>query len=121
MGSDEFRRLNEREMLVEIHRMLRVLVTGEIAIMSTQAQIDAAIAQLSAEVAKETTVEQGAITLINGIPKLIADAVAAVQAANPGLDVSALTAVSATIASNATQLAASVAANTPTAPPVPAT
>lgn len=77
--------------------------------------LDNEITALQTAVANETTVNQSAITLIQGIPGLIATAVAAAQAAGATpAELSALTALQTTIANNATGLAAAVTANTST-------
>lgn len=65
------------------------------------------LAQLAADVAQNTTVEQSAITLINGF---------AAQLAAAGTDPVALAALQTQLETNNTNLAAAVAANTPAAP-----
>jgi hypothetical protein len=65
---------------------------------------------LTAQVAQNETVEESALALINGLAAQIAAA-----ATNPA----ALTALSASLKTNADALAAAVAANTPAAPVVP--
>jgi hypothetical protein len=70
--------------------------------------IMAAIDDLQAAVAAEDTVIDSAITLINGIPALIAAA---------GVDPAKLTALQADITAKSTALAAAVTANTPAAKP----
>lgn len=67
----------------------------------------AAIDDLQAAVAQEDTVIDSAITLIQGIPALIAAA---------GTDPAKLQALQADITAKSTALAAAVAANTPAAP-----
>jgi hypothetical protein len=67
-----------------------------------------ALTDLQAAVAAETTVEASAVTLINGIPALIAAA---------GTDPAALAALQASITSSSSALAAAVTQNTPAAPP----
>ena len=69
----------------------------------------AAIDDLAAAVAAEDTVIDGAVTLLNGIPALIAAA---------GTDPAKLAALQADITAKTTTLAAAVLAGTPT--PVPA-
>ena len=72
----------------------------------------AAIDDLAAAVAKEDTVIQSAITLIQGIPALIAAA---------GVDPVKLAALQTDITAQTAALSAAVAANTPAAPaPAPA-
>ena len=80
--------------------------------------LDTEIAALQVAVANETTVDQSAITLINGIPGLIQSAVTQALAAGATTEeLAALTTLQATIAQNATGLTAAVTANTPAAPP----
>ena len=72
----------------------------------------AALDDLAAAVAKEDTVIDSAIALINGIPALIAAA---------GVDPAKLAALQADISAKSDALAAAVTANTPAAPaPAPA-
>lgn len=84
--------------------------------MSTAAEIQAAIDADHAAVAAQTSVVQSAVTLMNGINQRVSDAIAAFQAANPGVDVSALTATTDALKANTDALAAAVALNTPAAP-----
>lgn len=81
-------------------------------------QLDDKIAALQTQVANETTVDQSAIALLNGIPQLIADAVnnALSQGATPA-QLQAMTDLGTTIGNNASGLAAAVTANTPPPPP----
>jgi hypothetical protein len=81
--------------------MLRIVTLNQETIMS-------ALTDLQAAVAAEDTVIASAVTLINGIPALIAAA---------GTDPAALTALQSDITAQATALAAAVAANTPAATP----
>lgn len=89
-------------------------------IMTTQAEADLLLAHLRDEVAKVATVDDSAIALMDGIPKLVADAVTAALAANPGIDLSGLTTLSASIAAKRSELAAAVTQGTPHAAPTPA-
>jgi hypothetical protein len=75
-------------------------------ILDNQETIMAAIDDLQAAVAAEDTVIDSAITLIQGIPALIAAA---------GVDPAKLSALQADITAKSTSLAAAVAANTPAA------
>jgi hypothetical protein len=85
---------------------------------ATTDSLSSDIASLQAAVANEVTVEQSAITLINGIPGMIASAVAAAQAAGATPDqLTALANLQSQISSSATALAAAVTANTPAAAP----
>ena len=86
----------------------------EISTMSVTVQ--EALDTLTAQVTQETTVNQSAITLINGFPALIAAAVAAAQAAGATpAQLAAFDTLSTTITQNATDLAAAVTAGTPAA------
>lgn len=81
--------------------------------MSTANSLDTAIAALQADVTQETTVNQSAITLLNGIPALIATAVADAQAAGATpAELASITALGMAITANTTNLAAAVTANT---------
>ena len=77
-------------------------------VSSNQENIMAAIDDLQAAVAAEDTVIDSAITLIQGIPALIAAA---------GVDPAKLAALQSDITSKSSALAAAVAANTPAATP----
>ena len=108
----------------EIHRkldqVLELLNTNQKKTENLMAALDDKIAELKAAVAEETSVEQSAITLINGIPALIADAVSKAQAAGATpAQLQALTDLQTSIASNATGLQSAVTANTPAAAPAP--
>src|SRR6266403_1838817 len=80
-------------------------------ILNQQETIMSALDDLQAAVAAEDTVIDSAITLINGIPALIAAA---------GTDPTKLAALSADITAKSKSLADAVAANTPAAAPPPA-
>lgn len=84
----------------------------------TSATLSDAINTLAADVAAEQTVEQSAITLLNSIPQLIKDAVAAAQAAGATpAQLAALDALATSIEGNTPLLAKAVTDNTPAAPP----
>lgn len=91
----------------------------EIQTMSgTQNQLDAEIAALTAQVTANTTAEGSALVLLNGIPAMIAAAVAAAQAAGATPDeLAAITNLQTTLAASAAPLAAAVTSNTPPAGP----
>ena len=81
------------------------------------AALDDKIAALQTEVANNTTVEKSALALINGFAAQLAAAVAAAQAAGATTaQLQAITDLQTTLASNDTELASAVAANTPAAP-----
>lgn len=83
--------------------------------MSTD--VNSALLALQAAVTQETTVDQSAITLIQGIPALIAAAVATAAAAGATpAQLQAFDTLSAQITANATGLAAAVTSGTPAAP-----
>ena len=67
----------------------------------------AAIDDLTAQVAQNTSVEESAVTLINGL---------AAQLAAAGTDPAKLTALQTSLAASAKDLAAAITANTPAAP-----
>ncbi|AXF04782.1 hypothetical protein CUJ88_41175 [Paraburkholderia hospita] len=77
-------------------------------------QIMSALDDLKAEVAATLTVEQSAVTLIQGIAAQLAAALA--NQTNPD---SALVDLTNQLTASADALAAAVAANTPAAPPAP--
>jgi hypothetical protein len=76
--------------------------------------ISDAVAALQAQVTQQTTVEQSAITLIQGIAQQLAAALA--NASDDTAAVAAVTAITQTLQSDSTSLAAAVSANTPVAP-----
>ena len=80
---------------------------------------DDAINQLAADVAAETTVEQSAIALLNGIPDVVAKALAD-AGVNDTATAAAVAQIDATIKANAAALGAAVTANTPASAPAPA-
>lgn len=89
-------------------------IKEDISKMSTD--INSAILELQADVTEETSVDQSAITLIQGIPALIAAAVATAQAAGATpAQLASFDQLGAQITANATALAAAVTAGTPAA------
>lgn len=90
----------------------------DFAKMSTTVQ--EAIDALTADVAQETSVNQSAITLIQGIPALISAAVAAAQAAGATPDqLAAFDSLNSTIAANSAALSSAVTSGTPAPAPAP--
>ncbi len=88
-------------------------------VLTMSAELDAKIAALQASVTNDTAVEQSAITLLAGLKTQLDAAIAAAAAAGATpAELQSLTDLSASIDSNATALAAAVAANTPV-PPAP--
>jgi len=85
-------------------------------ITTKMSALDDKITQLQADVTAETTVEQSAIALIQGIPKLITDAVTAALAQGAtSAQLQSLTDLATTIEANSASLGAAVTAGTPTA------
>lgn len=91
----------------EVVRLLSTIQHQNNLILERMETIMSALDDLQAAVAAEDTVIDSAITLIQGIPALIAAA---------GTDPAKLQALSADITAKSTALAAAVAANTPVAP-----
>ena len=88
-------------------------------LMNTTADsLSAEISGLQADVANDTTVVGSAVTLIQGLATQLAAALAAATNAGATPDqLAALNALQTDINTNASNLAAAVAANTPAAPP----
>jgi chromosome segregation ATPase len=100
--------------LTRIERKIDLLTTTLNQESKQMAKLDDDIAALQAEVAQETSVTESAIALLDGIPKMIADAVAAAQAAGATPEqLAAIEALSTSLQTQTTNLAAAVAANTP--------
>jgi predicted alpha/beta hydrolase len=87
------------------------------ALLSPKGFLMAAIDDLTTQVSAQVTVEQSAITLLNGLKAKLDAAIAAQQA---GDDSAELKSLSATLGASASGLAAAVVANTPAAPAAPA-
>lgn len=96
-------KVQDDQVLAKLDEILAQLKKGE-ATMSKEMD------DLEAEVTDVKTVQQSAITLINGL---------AAQITAAGTDPVRLKAVTDSLKSNAADLAAAVAANTPAAPPTP--
>jgi hypothetical protein len=100
---DRIDRLDRLEILIE--RLIEKMATLATAITNLQTAVTA-----------DTTVEQSAITLLNGIPALITAAVnQALANGATSAQLTALTTLATTIQQNSTNLAAAVTANTPVA------
>lgn len=85
------------------------------ALGDNMATVQEQLTALTAAVQANTTVEEGAIALLNQIPQLIKDAAAG---ADPTTAASIQAAIDA-ISAESTKLAAAVSANTPAAPAAP--
>lgn len=77
--------------------------------------ISDAVAALQTQVAQQTTVEQSAVTLINGIAAQLTAALA--NAKDDAAAVAAVTAITSQLQTSATGLSTAVSANTPAPPP----
>lgn len=86
-------------------------------IMATLADLTQAITDLQSKVAAELTVEQSAITLLQGLKKALDDALA--NAGDPAAAIAQIQAISTQIGTDTQALADAVTANTPTAPTPP--
>ena len=104
VGGFEMRLYRIENKLDQLLALVQASATREESQMSAMGD---AIAKLQADVAAETTVDQSAITLLNGIPQLIKDAAG---------DPSALNDLAASIEANTAGLASAVTQNTPAAP-----
>jgi hypothetical protein len=106
---------------------LRALIHGQNTIINNQqellkrmAAIDDQLAQLTTNVAAETSVFGSAVSALNGIPALISTAVTAALAAGATpAELQSVTDANTAIAANNQALAAAIAANTPVAPQTP--
>jgi hypothetical protein len=87
-------------------------------LMTTQSDIAAALAQLQTAVAAETTVNQSAVTLIQGLAAQIA---ALAAQTTDTTTATALNALFAQLGTDTTNLATAVTANTPATPVAPTT
>jgi len=95
--------------LDRIERLLHVLLANQGVIIQGEGIIMAELDDLTAQVAKNTDLEESAAVLINGIAAKLA---AAIAAGNPA----ALTALQASLVKSADDLSAAVVANTPASP-----
>jgi hypothetical protein len=94
-------------LLLQLHRKMDKIIMS-------QSQLDTDIAALQAAVERDTTVEQSAITLLNGIPGMISTAIQqALAAGATQQQLQAVEALASSLQSNADALAQAVAANTP--------
>lgn len=88
-------------------------------LVKTMNNIDTAIAALTVQVQNNTTVDTSVVTFINGIPALIAAAVAnAVNAGATPAQVQAFTDLGTSIQTSSDSVVAAIKANTPVQPPV---
>lgn len=71
---------------------------------------------LTAEVARNKSVDDSAVALISGFQTRLDEGIAAAVAANDAVDLTALNALSADLSASSTALAEAVTANTPAAP-----
>jgi hypothetical protein len=95
-----------------ITTMLNLILKNQGAIMTTQADIAAALAKVQADVAAETTVEQSLATYVQGI---VAQLAALAAQTTDTTTAAALTALSGQIEANTASDAALIVQNTPAA------
>lgn len=106
-----------QQTLAAILAGVQQLLTGQAQEAKTMSAIDDQITALTADVAEETTVNQSAVTLINGFAAQLAAAIAAAQAAGATpAELASLTALGTSISANTTALTAALTANTPASP-----
>jgi hypothetical protein len=106
--------------------LLSVLVSIAIFILTLRqgikmSALDDAITALTATVAAQTTVDASVVTFIDGIPALIASAVATATAQGAtAAQLAAITALGTSLTTGSSAVTAAILANTPAAPVVPA-
>jgi ABC-type transporter Mla MlaB component len=81
-------------------------------------QMNVELDTLTEKVAAVEAVDQSAVALLAGLKEKLDEAIAALAAANPGIDAGVLTALSARLDAQTQSLAAAIVANTPAAPAV---
>lgn len=113
---------NLQRLLQGVSAKLDTIISNQIKEQVAMSKLDDEVGTLAADVTKQTSVEQSAITLLNSIGGLIAKAVqdAIAAGATPG-QIASIRAVHDTVTTNTTELAAAVAANiqVPPGPPQP--
>lgn len=111
----------QRQIIAGQELLIAALTLERRTIITMSGTIDAALTTLTAAVQADTDAENAALKLIQGIPALIAAAVA--QAAGAGATPAQLAAfdvLSATLTAKGSELAAAVVAGTPATNPGPA-
>jgi|SRR5581483_99563 len=102
----------------KLHQMLSLILQELQNVNATVDSLSNEITQLTAAVTAEQTVNQSAITLINGFAAQLQAAVAAATAAGATPDqLAALNGLQTQITTSTAALAAAVSANTPPPPP----
>ena len=104
----------ERQVLRRLERIETLLALGFQLDLRTENHMSAEFDALKAQVAAVSTVDQSAITLLNGLHDKLATVEAQLLAA--GQDAAAITALKDSLAADTAGLAAAVSANTPAAP-----
>lgn len=105
----------------QFQALLAHLISIERKIDQYMPPLDDQISALQAEVAKQSTVDQSAVTLIQGLSSQLAAALTAAQNAGATpTQLAALSALQTQLSANDTGLAAAVTANTPIPPTPPA-
>jgi hypothetical protein len=99
--------------------LIRVLANQGLE-KSAMSQMDEAVKKLTDDVAATRTAVDSAVVFANGVPKLIADAIAAAQAAGATPEqLQAITDAQTALEQQASDLGAAILANTPQAPAAP--
>jgi hypothetical protein len=98
---------DDRRLLYEIARKQGIETEGIALMLRMETQMSKELDDLTAEVAADTAVESSAVTLINGL---------AAQITAAGTDPAKLSALTSSLTTSSTALAAAVAQNTPVAP-----
>lgn len=101
---------------IELREMLRIVINRENRIMTTQADIAAALATVTADVAAQTTVTASLVTYVAGINSQLA---ALAASTTDTTTAAALLALGQQITANTSADSAAMVANTPAAPPSP--
>jgi hypothetical protein len=113
-------RENTHSMLAAILHGQTLIITNQQELLKKMAVLDDKLAQLTADVAAQTTVFNSAVAALNGIPALIATAVTAALAAGATpAELQAVTDANSAIEANNQALAAAISANTVVAPQTP--
>lgn len=102
--------MNDHQISLKLDQILQLIENLERLVLLQGKELMSALDDLTAQVATNTSVEQSAIVLIQGIAAALAAA---------GQDPVKLAALTSSLKTSADSLAAAVAANTPVAPPAP--
>jgi hypothetical protein len=98
---------------IELREMIRIVINKENRVMTTQADIAAALAAVTSDVAAQTTVTASLVTYVQGINAQLA---ALAASTTDTTTAAALTALGNQIVANTAADSAAIVANTPAAP-----